>query len=46
MTKKDWISKKIGKIMKEGIRGKKVDVMQASAVAYSMYKRKAKKGKK
>lgn len=43
MKKQDWISKKIGKIMKEGIRGKKVDVMQASAIAYSMYKRKGKK---
>lgn len=35
-----YISSKISKIMKEGIRGKKVPQKQAIAVAYSMAKKK------
>ena len=39
-AKQKWISNKISKIMKEGIRGKKVDSKQAVAVAHSMFKKK------
>lgn len=40
---KKWISSKISKIMKEGIRGKRVSQKQAVAVAFSMWRKKSKK---
>jgi len=40
--KQKFISNKIRKIMHEGVRGKKVPVKQAAAIAYSY----AKRGKK
>jgi hypothetical protein len=50
MKKSEWLSNKIAKIMREGVRKnthrkvskvnprRKVSVMQASAIAHSMYK--------
>ena len=40
------ISRKIKKIMDEGVRGKKVPIKQAVAIAYSMERDKKKKGGK
>lgn len=43
-TEKDkWVSSKIAKISKEGIRGKKPVEGQAAAVAYSMWRAKKRK---
>lgn len=44
-SKSKWISWKISKIMREGVRGKKVSQKQAVAIAHSMYKQK-RKGKR
>lgn len=38
--KQKFISHKIQKIMHEGVHGKKVDVKQAAAIAYSMARKK------
>lgn len=39
-AKQKFISNKIKKVMHEGVRGKKVKVNQAAAIAYSMAKKK------
>lgn len=38
--KKQMLSEKIAKIMREGVRGKKTSQAQAVAIAYSMLKKK------
>lgn len=37
--KQKFIARKIKLIMKEGVRGSKVKLNQATAIAYAMYKR-------
>lgn len=41
-AKEEFISNKIRTIMHEGVHGKKVDVKQAAAIAYSYARRKNK----
>lgn len=38
-AKEQFISSKIKKVMNDGVRGKKVPVKQAVAIAHSYYKR-------
>lgn len=39
LSKSEWISAKIAKIMREGVKGKKVSKEEAAAIAYSMWER-------